>query len=274
MRRYERKLLDSLEGETNSNNSEQTLKNVRESMGSLGYMVGNPLTKTEITLQVRIQYFDNIAGIFLAPAALPGGQNSLPVYIFGLTDFHGGFIKSRLLSPLNPPWGWNAIAQPTIGIWNYTIFNVAPWTVNIADGDLVDIVFLNLPVINIIAIITVHCPNVAYGTFLNSFVSDLITINRIRCIVPVANVNQFLNPLLFGYQTLFGKVKTDTIDPRMYQLPSDFQNNIADIPLNLPIDKNLFMAFQLNFDCQAFDIVMFVEKVEPLTHKKYKIIYK
>lgn len=116
--------------------------------------------------------------------------------------------------------------------------------------------------------IIVHCNNVAFGTFLNSFVSDLITINTLRYMVPIANINQFINPLKFGYQTLFGKTFTDDIDPRNYITSRDFQQQISDIPINLPIDKQMMLGVQINFDCPTFDMILFVEKVEPLTYKK------
>ena len=119
-------------------------------------------------------------------------------------------------------------------------------------------------------VIIIHCNNVPYGTLLNSFVSDFIRVNRIRYTIPPAGaapapINQFLNPLVFGYQTLFGKLKTDTVDPHMYQTPSDFQNNISDIPVSFPIDKNLFINTYLEFDCQNITFNLFVNKIDPLT---------
>ena len=115
--------------------------------------------------------------------------------------------------------------------------------------------------------VIIHCNNVAYGTFLNSFVSDLITINTLRIIVPIANINQFINALTFGYQTLFGKTYTDDIDPRMYITSTDFQQQICDIPINLPIDKAAMLMTYVDILCTNFQIILFVEKIESLTHK-------
>ena len=116
-------------------------------------------------------------------------------------------------------------------------------------------------------IVVIHCENVAYLTFLNSFVSDLITLNAIRYIVPIANVEQFINPLIFGYQTLFGKTFSDTLDPRNFITNKDFQPQVADLPINLPIDKAVMLGTQINLDCPKFDLVLFVENVEPLIYK-------
>lgn len=260
MRTARRKLFETLQGKQPVN-SEEPLKNIKQGLGSMANAKGNPLTKTEITLNIRIQYFDMIAGVFLAPGALPGGQSMLPVYVFGLTDFHGGFIRNRNTTPIIAPWGWNAIAQPTIGIWNYNFWNVGGWTGLIEDGDWVEIVFLNLPVINIIGVVTIHCENVAYGTFLNNFSSDVIYLNGIRMIVPAANPNQLDNPINFIYQTQFGKTFIDTIDPRMYTKPGDFQGNRVDIPMKMPVDKNFSFNYYQNFDCQDISIILFIEKI-------------
>jgi hypothetical protein len=124
------------------------------------------------------------------------------------------------------------------------------------------------PLANWGVVIIVHCNNVAYGTLLQSFWSDLIIVNQLRLIVPIANINQLANPLIFGYQTLFGKVFTDSVDPRMYQTSQDFQNQICDIPLTFPIDKALFSCFNLSVFCQQMSIILFVQKVEPLTLRK------
>jgi hypothetical protein len=164
-------------------------------------------------------------------------DNSLGIY---------GYNKSFCLS--------NDIAKgDLVQTYNYILRDVQPFGISKVDLHTAEVI--------------IHCNNVAFGTFLNSFVSDLITINTIRYIVPIANVNQFINPIKFGYQTLFGKTYTDDIDPRNYITSRDFQQQIADIPINLPIDKAVMVGTQINFDCQTFDMILFVEKVEPLTHK-------
>jgi hypothetical protein len=73
---------------------------------------------------------------------------------------------------------------------------------------------------------------------------------------------------MFGYQSLFGKLYTDNIDPRMYVTSKDFQQQISDIPLNLPIDKAMFIGFLIDVFCQQINMVLFVKKVEALTHRK------
>jgi hypothetical protein len=271
MKKFEQKLLNHLQEDTISN--DVPLKNVREGLGSIAYVTGNPKTKTEITINIDTFIWDITGGAILAPAALPAAaQTSFPVFLFGLTDYYGGYNRSANLLPVQPAWVYfnNAAGFSPIGIWGLNLSAVgnAYFLANIQRGDMIFLFnYFVVGVNNIYAMVRVRCQNVSYGTFLNSFVSDLITIDTIRYIVPIANVAQLINPVIFAVQTLFGKVKVDSIDPRMYITNKDFQQQIADIPINLPIDKSLIIGFQVSVFCQNISWVLFVNKVEPLTHR-------
>jgi len=273
MKNSEKILLNRLRGKSPVGD-EEPLKNVKNEMGSVRNVVGNPMFKAEITLQISIHFYDNVGNEIL-PAALPVGmQTALPFFLFGLTDFNSGFLKSRVICPVND--GWLFVTAPPVpfvstGILGYNAVTIWPAAAPFVQyGDLI-LQFYDSPAVNITGLIIVHCNNVAYGTFLNSFVSDLCVCNQIRYFVPAANIIQLANPLIFGYQSLFGKLATDTIDPRMYQTPDEFQNQIADIPVKFPIDKNLIIASQLDVFCQQISMTFFIEKVEPLTlRQKYR----
>lgn len=385
--------------ESVSNN--EPLKDVRGAMGKIAFVKGNPLTKTEISLNISKNYFLN--EIPLASNLLPANlRGTMPIFIFGLTDFKSGFAKGTAINSPVSPWsfassigeklsaemaigwqlagfwtggfgadwaggavlncsgiiggaagiisrlnfwqvnhkyrinfifdntpntfantfsGFNAaggypnlnhdyynilydyipngaalqgqsnnlqcriqklsikeilgfaslIGEPSVGIYGYNK-NIVLST-GVKKGDLVltyTAIDYTVPVgteAKYICEIIIHCDNIAYGTFLNSFSSELITINTLRYIVPIANINQFINPLTFFYQTLFGKYFEDDVDPRNYITNKDFQQQIADIPINLSIDKNLELILPMDYDCDNLNFVMFVEKVEQLTHK-------
>ena len=265
MTNYEKLLYSKIQ----NNNSYEPLKNVREGLGAIRHYKGNPLSKTEISIQVTIQFSNSFIGVPIAPAALAiGNQTSLPVHLFGLTDFYGGFLKSSTINSPPNPWVFIFGASGIIGYQAFA-FGGLPLMVQPVQGDLV----LSYQAPDGAggvdgAWITVHCNNVAYGTFLNSFVSDLITIDLLRYLVPIANVNQFQNSLIFGVQSLFGKTRTDTIDPRVYITNKDFQAQISDIPLHLPIDKTLMLSFQMDVFCPMLSFILFVEKIEALTIRK------
>jgi hypothetical protein len=249
------------------------VENVRNSLGAVKHVVGNPMMKAEIQISITSHFF-NLGGvpIEILPAALPAAlQTSLPIFLLGLTDFYSGYLRFRNILPIIGTWFYAFVPGVNdIGIWGYNkIGGIIPVPIL---GDM--ILSFQAVVAGVIyeADIIIHCNNVAYGTFLNSFVSDLITINRLRYMVPIANINQFINPLIFANQTLFGKTDSDSIDPRLYIVPTQFQQQIADIPLNLPITKSVMLGFQLDVFCQQVNLVMFVNKVEPLTHRQTKIV--
>lgn len=163
--------------------------------------------------------------------------------------------------------------EPSIGIFGITK-NIV-YSTTAARGDLV-ITYSANPYpsgVTYTCEVIVHCNNVAYGTFLNSFVSDLITIDTLRYSVPIASITQFINPLIFIYQSIFGKYDDNSIDPRNYITNTDFQQQICDLPLSLPIDKNIILSIPMNFDCNSFSMLLFVEKVEPLTNIPNQLKY-
>lgn len=247
-------------------NNHKPFENIRSEIGELRYIPGNPKFKAEISIQVNKYYFQDMGGGVLVPvlpAALPGIlQVSIPIYLFGLTDYLGGYAKSRNVKPVIGAW-W---LQQYV-IWTPGVPNPAFPLAQI--GDLVFVYNAGALGNNYICLVYIHCNNVAYGTFLNSFVSDIIVLNMLRYTVPIANLNQLVNELTFGYQSLFGRVKTDSTDPQTYITQQTFQLQIADIPISLPIDKNIFMTTYMQFDCMVMNFILAVSQIKPLTLKPY-----
>ena len=170
MKEYERRLLNHLQ-EDNSSNGKDPLQDVKNAMGEVAYVSGNPLTKTEITLNITTNFIDG-AFIPVLPPALPANlQTKLPVYFFGLTDFYSGFPKSQNITPPVNDWILNApggLGIAPLGIFGYNLFfSINP---NSQPGDLI-LWFTGTGAF--FCEVNIHCSNVAYGTFLNSFVSDL-----------------------------------------------------------------------------------------------------
>lgn len=256
MKRYERELFNSLNREDTT--GEEPLKNIKNSLGSLRYVKGNPLFKSEVTIQ--IDTFFTIGGAMVAPAALPAGlQTQLPVYLFGLNDAFSGYQKSNFFVPVINPW-----LIVSLGFWQYNLFVVdlpgipVPFLLQLQPGDFI-MYFWDGGAVNR-GMVRIRCNNVAYSTLVNSLMSDIIIVEKMRFFVPAAVIQQFENPLIFVRQSIFGKITTDSIDPRLFILPTDIQNNISDIPINIPIDKTLILGFQQNIFCQSITIVMFVSE--------------
>lgn len=258
MKKSEKRLLDSLKEQPDNNN---VLATIYKAMGKNANAFGNPLLRAELGLNITTQFFDNLTNP-VAPGGLPAQlQTFLPIYLFGLTDYMSGYPRSLQITPPNNPWAIGG----AFGVFGLDTGAVFLGAAQFQRGDFV-LQYLATVAGNVwTCTVRISCSNVAYGTFLNSFVSDIIVLNLVKIIVPVANVNQLDNPINIGYQTLFGKLATDSIDPNVFITNKTFNPNISDIPIDLPIDKNLMLGFRLNFDCQNVNIILGVQKVEPLT---------
>jgi hypothetical protein len=267
--------------------------NIKAELGKLRPDIDGNVIRTEIAISIRSYFY--LGGFEMTPDNLEGRlQTKLPVWLFGLSDYYSGFTRAeRIVPPLLRDIQLNAIllfqrwirrprvlGQFNSAIYGYNCYNqylgIPAGNRNpLSVGDMYFWFSAELPTFlsGRLALITVHSPDVAYGTFLNSFVSDLITIDRIKIIVPLEGIagaippDQFKNPLIFVYQDLFGVTITDTVDPRMFITSRDMQQQICDIPLELPLDKNLMLGFYLDVLCTSMDIVLYVSKVESLTYK-------
>lgn len=264
MKTARRKLFETLQGKQPVN-SEEPFKNIKQALGSLALAKGNPLTKAEIRLQVSLRYYNPGVPAVILPAALPPAmQTRLPVMLFGLTDFWGSYNSMNDQLPPIDPWikpRLGFLGTAPIGIYGMTAdFSGAGLAItnNWCDwGDGLQSYFFFPNWAGVI----IHCNNVAYGTMLNNFTSDIIYLTKIRFFVPLANINQLDNPIIFSYQSQFGAKAIDSIDLKMYGLPTNMQPNIIDLPVNMPVDKNFSMGFYQNFDCTDISMILFIEKV-------------
>ena len=270
MNRAEKNLLASLRNRVQSN-SEEPLRNIKNALGSIGKMNGNPLTKNELSITTDVFFCDPTnPAVLLPPAAVPPPNfgTTLPIYYFGLTDMYGAYQKARFINPLNPVW--YILAN---GFINYDFRIATAVAVPVAflnicnDGDYVIVYDQNVGGIPIMAMVRIRCQNVAYSTLVHSLMSDIIYINTIRYNVGAASILQFTHSLNISYLSTFGKIQGDTIDPRLYVLPTSPQQTISDIPIKSPFDKSMIIGTQIDFTCQHFTFILFVEKIEVLTKR-------
>lgn len=269
MKTARRNLLDTMNGRT-SLNDEAPLNNLKTSLGNIKSIVGNPLTKSETTIHVDIFFINTALPAIIAPAAIPApGQVPLSYYLFGLNDSYGAYQKSRFLEPLNLNWGF-----VEAGFWNYNLFVLTPIVGAIPvglvlnDGDYI-LHYAYLGAGNFQAIIRIHCDNVAYSTLVHSLMSDIIYINSVRAIVNVASILQYIHSIKLATLSSLGKLVVDTIDPRLYILPTSPQQTISDIPFKIPCDKRFIFTNSLDFTCQNITYIFFVENIDVLTKRKY-----
>jgi hypothetical protein len=230
---------------------------------SISQIVGNPAFKAEVSLVTQVRYYSQaVVGTPAAVVPPAGQQNPLPLYLFGANDSKSNFARSRQLVPGGAGFTYAdmAVLEVGDGVVGYFPLPHAAASVQYVSGTIFnnialpgDLLFL-IPMTGFVAgaaattvtaEILVRCPNVPYLNLLSALDSDLVTLNMIRYVVPAAAVAQLAQQITLIKSSLFGKTSTDTLDPQTFITPGTFQPQIADIPITLPIDKNLCAATQI-----------------------------
>jgi hypothetical protein len=183
------------------------------------------------------------------PAAAAAKVSS---FVFGNSDFAGGFAKLRAQFPLTAGLSYDnpfIYGQGQEG----TIFGTLDATARaqLVVGDLVIPITAVLGGTNYVIFSIVRCTQVAYGTLLDALNSDMFLMNMLRFIMPdstAPSLNQYQNNISILKQSLFGKFDSDFVSPNSFKMPEQQQANIIDIPLKKGVDKQVALAFNLNQD--------------------------
>jgi len=271
MKWSEQSLLNNLRG-TGDANSEKPLENIKNSLGSLRRVAGNPLTKNEISIITDVLFFDVATNSVILPAAVPAAfQQPVPVWYFGLTDMYSSYPNAHNIEPgITEGQHWALAVQ---GFWQYNLFAGVPAPVfiqlQLRPGEYIIRYVTNVPPgllnPNIDCYIRIRCDSIGYSTLVHSLMSNIMFLDILRINVNAASILQFIHPLKIGHLSVFGKLTVDSIDPRMYILNTSPQQNISDIPLKIPIEKSIIFTTQIDFSCQYIKFILFVEEVKSLT---------
>lgn len=230
---------------------------------NLNQVVGNPAFKAEISVQVSVRYYSQaVVGTPAAAVPAAGQQTVLPIYLFGAVDFLSNYAKARQVVPGGGGWTYADMKIINVGSGevDYNPLPHAAAGVDYASGTIFNNLAANGDLLMIIpmagfvagaaatthaAEILIHCPNVPYTSLLASLMADTVTLNMIRYTVPAAAVAQFNQQITLIKQSIFGNTSNDTLDPNTFITPATFQAQIADIPIDLTIDKNFGFATTL-----------------------------
>lgn len=238
----------------------------------LGKIPGNPAFTAQFDTQLLIKYFTVAGGAYtlVAAAAIAATlKTQLPAFVFGNSDFAGGFKKSQGQFPLAGGWAYDV---PFVYGRDYatTVFGVLDATAKaqLQIGDLV-IPFWATTAgpVDTVGFVIIRCAQVAYGTLLESLTSDLFWLNNIRYILTdtsAQGLTQYNNNIFIQDQSLFGKFKSDNVSPNSFKQPEQFQSGIVDIPINKGIDKNVMLGSYLNYDSVTQQWSIFVKQVDKL----------
>jgi hypothetical protein len=217
---------------------------------------GNPVFSAQFDLSILVKYFTRVTATGICTAVTgttvdPSLRVPLPAFIFGLSDYRGGFTKARTIFPVT---NWLYQSPAIIGKDDISYLGLdANAMATLQNGDLIIPYIAAAPGSGTtsIAVVIIRTTQVAYGTLLNSLTSDKFIMNMIRYTVPdttAQSLDQFSNQILVAKQSLFGKFDSDSISPNSYKVPEQNQISLIDIPLKKGIDKSILIGTYLNND--------------------------
>jgi hypothetical protein len=239
--------------------------------------VGNPQFTAQFDMSLKLLYFtENGAGVYTlkTPAQLAAAQaqlaTKLPAFLFGHSDYAGGFARLKAAFPVAGGWLYGIPFVYGTGDTRpgciYSVFD-ASVTAQLVQGDLVQPFTATLGGVNYVALSVIRCNQVAYGTLLDSLGSDMFQMNMIRYILSdTSNVGlaQYANNISVFKQSLFGKFDSDFVSPNSFKLPEQQQDGVIDIPLVKGIDKQIALATLQNYDVPNVQWSIFVAMVNKL----------
>lgn len=268
---HDKQLMNAIYNESDSVDAPMA---VNPQATKLGAVQGNPSFAAQFDLSVILRWFTVAAGVYtgttyaaVAAAQPTTAQVKLPAFLFGNSDFAGGFAKLRAQFPL-AVWSYDAPFIAGLGA-NATQFGLLDVTARgqLVAGDLVQPLVATLGGTNYVVFIIIRATQVAYGTLLDALNSDMFIMNNIRYIVPDAtalSLNQYQNNLSVLKQSLFGKFDSDFVSPNSFKTPEQQQQNIIDIPIKKGVDKQVALAVLVNPDIPngTFQLSFFVSNVD------------
>lgn len=237
---------------------------------------GNPQFTAQFDLTLNLLFFTVAAGVYTAitPAALLAAQPTLatkfPAFVFGNSDYEGGFVRLQSAFPLNT-WLYDIPFINGQGSQPGTLFGTLDATARglLRRGDLVQPYTAVLGGVNYVAMSVIRCNQVAYGTLLGALSSDMFVLNMIRYIMSdttATGLAQYANNVNIFKQSLFGKYDADFVSPNSFKLPEQMQNGVIDIPVQVGIDKQLALATDQNYNTPLVQWSLFVAMVNKLAY--------
>lgn len=234
---------------------------------------GNPDFDAQFDISILTVYFTVAAGVYtlrtaayiLANAATLATAAALSFFVFGQSDFLGGYKKTKSQFPLTT-WTYGNPFVYGNGSYHNTAFGVLDATAiaQVQVGDLV-MPFTAVSGANYCALVIIRCANVSYGTLIAALSSDKFVINRIRYIqndTSAAGLTQYANAIYWFKQSLFGKFDQDSLTPNSQKPPDQYQAGIIDLRITKNVSKEIIFGSALNYDAVSLQWSIFVKQVD------------
>lgn len=95
--------------------------------------------------------------------------------------------------------------------------------------------------------IEVTCPTAPYPMFLQSLITDMFRINKIRIsLSDPAQISQFANEMMFQTGSMFGLASQNPVVPDNFRSPQQYQAGIVDVDVDASIDKQTGLIIPVN----------------------------
>lgn len=223
----------------------------------LNPIAGNPPFKAQFDVSIIVKYFSVAGGVYTGvtaaalAAAAPSLATPLAAFVFGQSDFAGGFKKAQGQFPVNV-WAYDTpfVYGRDFPNTEYGELDATAKAV-LQVGDLVIPYYGSPGATDYVALVILRCQQVAYGTLVDSLSSDRFWVNNIRYVLTdttAAGLLQYDNEIKVQSQSLFGLFKENSVSPTSFKQPMQFQAGIVDIPIDQGVDKNVLIGTYINYD--------------------------
>lgn len=228
--------------------------------------------KANFSVQFLKLYFTQVVatGVYtkIADSALDADlQSSLPLYLFGATDYAAGYAALNGRFP-NGNENWTL---KEVGVWGKDVFyyfdpSDTAVTALLQKGDLIQVFRSALPGAGTetMALLIQRGKNQKMPSILSSISSGDFVINNIR-------LNQVDDTLIYSPQnqedlqffdlSIFGKSASDSLSTDSMISGFQYKQNIIDFTINRKITKEQAFAFNMVFESAQFSMAFSVSSI-------------
>lgn len=169
-------------------------------------------------------------------APTPGNVKSaaqFSILVHRLTANIAEALPIPVFAPIYAPNGWRRFVQGYLGAG--TVLTSVRYGENQSQPDSARFTFTNGVNVDIV---DVSCSSAPYPVFLDSLITDMFEVNKIRMTLSdPAQVRQFAQELTFQTRTLFGLGGTNPVTPDNFRSPQQYQAGIVDVDVDAKFDK-------------------------------------
>lgn len=190
--------------------------------------------------------FTDVGGEIIDKNTLPAElKTKTPFYLFGAYDFNGGFFLAN--SQNAPVGGWFYSFSFIQGVNLTPLFGIGLNQIRqfIKNGDLVHVLTDNLDAPTYFCFTIIHANNAGYGGLLADCYVKPLLINSFN--YQPETLDQYNEQLLFIFNDKLGRIKTQSVEPRIYLSSMNYQDLLLFMPVKMEVNTHISMCSYLQF---------------------------